>query len=127
MGKAGGIKMGWDSRPKHYGEKVDVAKEVTERYTWVEKGYEVLKVVRGSRMHGETPYYVAVKAEGEVYAGICLTKVTKSDVWMKSMDETCGPYFADAKAAAILPFLTKAKNEFAQEWREKVKEAKATA
>ena len=114
--------MGWDSRPKYYGEKVDVAKEVTQRYTWVEKGHEVLKVVRGSRIHGETPYYVAVKIEDGVYAGICLTKVTKSDVWMKDMDETCGPYWADAKAAAILPFLTEAKNEFAQEWREKVKE-----
>jgi hypothetical protein len=121
MGKAGGIKMGWDSRAVRWGEKVDVAKEVAERYTWDDA--EPLKVVRGSRIHGETPYYIAVKQKstGEVWAGVCLTKVTKSDVWIKTMDETCGPGAADAKAAAIFPFLTETKSQYAKEWREAVK------
>jgi hypothetical protein len=113
--------MGWDSRAKRYGEKVNVAKEVAERYTWDDA--EPLKVVRGSRKYGETPYYIAVKQKstGEVWAGICLTKVTKSDVWIKTMDETCGPGAADAKAVAIFPFLTETKSQYAKEWREAVK------
>ena len=113
--------MGWDSRAKRNGETVDVAKAVAERYTWDDA--EPLKVVRGSRKYGETPYYIAVKKKstGEVWAGVCLTKITKSDVWIKTMDETCGPSAADAKAVSILPFLTEAKNEWAQEWREAVK------
>ena len=114
--------MGWDSRLTRYGEKVDMAKEVAERYTW--DNAEPLKVVRGKQRHGETPYYVAVRNQaGEVWAGVALTKRTKTEVWMKTMDETCGPGSHDAQAAKILDLLTPTDSEWANEWREAVRAA----
>ena len=113
--------MGWDMRLAGYGEKVDMANEVQQRYSgWADN--EVLKVVRGSRQYGETPYYVAVKNKenGQVWAGIALTKRTKDGVWMKTMDETCGFGVYDAKAAKVVELLTDTDSAWAKEWREGV-------
>lgn len=114
--------MGWDGRYICYGETVDFAKEVLDRYTW--SGNKAIKVVRGKRQYGETPYYVAVqKDDGSVWAGVCLTQRRGDEAMFKTMGEDEGPYYADAVAGKILPLLTATDNAFANEWREKVAQA----
>lgn len=114
--------MGWDGRYIRYGETVDFAEEVRERYTW--SGNKAIKVVRGKRRDGQTPYYVAVqKDDGSVWAGVCLTQRRGNEAMFKGMGEDEGPYYADAVAGKILPLLTATDNEYANEWREKVAQA----
>jgi hypothetical protein len=111
--------MGWDSRMAHYGETVDFAEEVRQRYTW--SGNKAIKVVRGKRQHGVTPYYVAVqKDDGSVWAGVALTQRRGDEVAMKVMSEDEGPGYAEAVAGKILPLLTSTDSKWANEWREKV-------
>jgi hypothetical protein len=114
--------MGWDGRYIRYGEKIDMAEEVRQRYTW--SGNKAIKVVRGKRRGNETPYYVAVqKDDGQVWAGIVLTQRRGDELMMKPMAEDEGPYCHDAVAGKILPLLSPTENEYALAWREGVAQA----
>ena len=110
--------MGWDSGyvPKSI-KTIDYIRDY-----WKNEGkWEVLAIGTGSRQHGESVYYTAVKIieTGEVFAGVTLVKRTKNELAKKTMDETVGPCSYDCPEK-VFKLLTPTTRKWAIEWREKV-------
>jgi hypothetical protein len=79
-----------------------------------------LAIGQGKRVHGEVPFYLALKekATGEVSALIVLSKRRNGQVALKAIDESSGPFVYDCPRK-VLELLTPTYSEFAIEWRTK--------
>ena len=66
--------------------------------------------------------YAAVKKQDEtgVFAYIGLTRKEGKEIYLKDMDETCGPNESKCPKA-ILDLLTPTENTYANNWRERCK------
>lgn len=110
--------MGWDVT--NVGRNITTKQFVEYEYKRLE-AYELLAIGQGKRIHGEVPFYLALKekATGEVSALIVLSKRRNGQVALKAIDESSGPFVYDCPQS-VFKLLTPTTSEFAKEWREKV-------
>ncbi|CAB4156263.1 hypothetical protein UFOVP655_44 [uncultured Caudovirales phage] len=110
--------MGWDVVNVHSGIKTKDF--VKYEYSRIE-AYEVLAIGQGKRIHGEVPFYLAMRnrSTGDVSALVVLTKRRNGQVALKDIWEESGPLVTDCPAN-VFKLLTPPSSQWAKEWREKV-------
>ena len=107
--------MGWDVT--NVGSNISTKDFVKYEYSRLE-AYELLAIGQGKRIHGEVPFYLALKekATGDVSALVVLSKRRNGQVSLKAIDESSGPFSYDCPKS-VFKLLTPIKSEFANEWR----------
>ena len=111
--------MGWDVT--QVGSNITTKQFIQHEYSKI-PAYELLAVGAGKRVHGEVPYYLALKNRetGIVSALVVLTKRRNGQIACKDIGEECGPYAYDCPKS-VFKLLSPTTKEFAVAWREKVK------
>jgi hypothetical protein len=107
--------MGWDVT--NVGSNITTKKFVEWEYKNL-PAYELLAIGQGKRIHGEVPFYLALKnrESGEVSALVVLSKRRNGQVALKAIDETSGPFAYDCPKS-VFKLLTPTDSKFANEWR----------
>jgi len=84
--------------------------------------WEILAYGQGRRKNGSVPIYFAIKNNetGQVCASVTLANRKNGQIATKDIWEDSGPFHFDCPKK-VFELLTPTKNQFAQEWREKVK------
>ena len=110
--------MGWDVT--NVGRNISTKDFVKYEYSRLD-AYELLAIGQGKRIHGEVPFYLALKekATGDVSALVVLSKRRNGQVALKAIDESSGPFSYDCPKS-VFKLLTPTQSEFANEWRKQV-------
>lgn len=121
-----GVYVGHDEKTRDVVERF--AADINDRMEIVYSSWQPL---RGSDSEWSYALYQAIKVKdtGEVFAAVTLAfrrRVDRgSEVVMKSMDETVGPFQCARVPRKLMNLLTDTDSQWANEWRDRVRVAQA--
>jgi hypothetical protein len=113
--------MGWDVT--QVGKNISTKKFLEwDILNSIGANYKLVALGEGKNEYGQKPFYAAIKNvdSGKVFAVVYLTKRRNGSIAVKDVSENAGPYYFDCPAK-VFNLLTKTDNEWALEWRFKVK------